>query len=62
MRDAGIVCNVVITMKIESNAPHAVGAGLKPAQPLQQDAVAIFIPLCGLHKATVILTSALLSF
>ena len=29
--------------------------GLKPAHPLQQDAVATFIPLCGLHKAIVII-------
>ena len=48
-------------MKIDGNAPHAVGAGLKPAQPFEQDA-AIFIPLCGLHKATVTLRTALLSF
>ena len=40
-----------------------VGAnGLKPAQSLQQDAVTTFIPLGGLHKAMVILRSALLSF
>ena len=36
------------------NAPHAVGAGLKPAHPSQQDAVAILIPLCAPHKAIVI--------
>ena len=52
----------VIAMKKDSSAPHAVGAGLKPARPLEQDAVAIFIPLCGLHKAIVTLRSALLSF
>ena len=34
---------------------NAVGAGLKPAQPLQQDAVTILIPLCGIHNAIVIL-------
>ena len=30
-------------MKIGSEAPHAVGAGFKPAHPSQQDAVPIFI-------------------
>ena len=44
--------------KMDSNAPLAVGAGLKPAQPLQQDADAIFIPLCGLHKNIVIPNAA----
>ena len=36
------------------NAPLAVGLGLKPAQPLQQDTVATFIPLCASHKPIVI--------
>ena len=51
-------CPAVLAMKIDRNAPHAVGAGLKPAHPLNKGAVAIFIPLCGLHKVTVILRSA----
>ena len=43
----------VLTMKTDSSTPHAVGRVLKPVYPLQQDAVAIFIPLCGPHKAMV---------
>ena len=39
---------------MDSNAPLAVGAGLKPAQPLQQDTVATFIPLRTPHKPIVI--------
>ena len=43
----------VLTMKTDSSTPHAVGAGLKPVYPLQQDAVAVFILLCGPHKPMV---------
>ena len=45
-------------MTVDSNAPLVLEAGLKPAQPLRQDTVAIRIPLCGPHKTIVILRSA----